>query len=136
MSKPPRSVKGLNAWLLTTFQCLEGVQRSWLSFPLSLKVETSELYFEHRIAFVTLALRGQIDLCCKEIAFLLCDLPTREELQDHTALLFIRQEFTRSDDFVYGRVAFWHNTLNEKLRASRCYKAEGAIPNRALEEEA
>lgn len=132
MNKLPETAKRFNAWLLNTFQCLDGADTSYLSFPFEFGFDGQQFYTEHRIVFSTLSLKGAQDYCCKEIAIDLLKLPAHELIQDRCCIIFLRKEFSYQEDYLSGRLAFWDNKLNDKLKALRCFHVEGAHRNNVL----
>lgn len=135
MSRLPRTAEELNVWLSSNFQVVTGPNRSFLEFPIPFKIgdheHSREEYYLYRIMFVSLALIGRQRDCCEQIAEEILTLPiTKEIWQDQTELLFIRQPFIcdKEDSVyrVYGRIAFWRESLNVVLRKSYCAKLEGS----------
>lgn len=130
--KTPTTAKQLNAWVEGHFHCLHTSSRGYILIPTTISVNGETLETIRHITMITLMLKGFEDVCVTEIGATLANIPTREEFQDATSLLFIRSSFEYVDGFLRGRLAFYSSAYNKKLMEQRPYKAEGAIPLPAL----
>ena len=133
--KWPLTVKQLNNWVHENFQVLEGASRAYIEFPYEVTLMGASVKQMYRVVFITLALNGDEDLCCRQIAEALVDSVSLTDLQDQTALLFLRTEFRKEDTGVYGRLAFFEAAQQERLRKTLCVKSEGARARNAIQPE-
>ena len=134
--KTPTTAKQLNAWVESRFCCLHTGGRGYILIPTTISVNGETLETVRSIVMITLMLKGFEDVCVKEIGDTLGKIPTREELQDATALLFIRSPFEYVDGILRGRLAFYSSAYNKKLMEERAYTVQGAAALPALVREA
>lgn len=132
MNELPTSAAELNAWLHCNFAIFQGPGRAYFELPFTIRFDQGGESIErvHRVVYMCVGFMGPEAACATRVAEMIKDLHfDTHALEDASIALFVRRPFTYEEGHLRGRLAFWDEETNRKVRGSLMFRPEHGIYN-------